>query len=163
MVLTTRLHSHYTAFAPFGAGFRGVQRGSSAHVSARANLRHMEHEPTDTTESVDDITTRALAKARHEFEQREARTREEIGRAVRAFRSVDSLDRELREARADLESALDALAGLDVNRAVIAEALGITEGTLARRLPRKRKSPRTSTASRRAQVRPSGNTEPDVF
>lgn len=123
----------------------------------------MEHEHTDEHASVDDITTRALTKARQEFERREARSREEIARAVRAFRSIDQLDRELKDKRAELESALDALAGLDVNRAVIAEALGITEGTLARRLPSKRKSPRTSGASRRVQGRPSGNTDSDVL
>lgn len=123
----------------------------------------MEHDYADEKTSVDDITTRALAKAREEFEQREARARDEISRAVRAFRSIDRLDRELKDKRAELESALDALAGLDVNRSVIAEALGITEGTLARRLPSKRKSPRTSGTSRRVQGRPSDNTDPGVL
>lgn len=129
---------------------------------ARASVALMEHEHTEQTPSVDDITTRALAQARREFEQREARAREEIGRAVRSFQLVDSLDRDLKDARLELDSALDALAALDVNRSVIAEALGITEGTLARRLPRKRKPARGSTASRRPQTRPTNNTDGDV-
>lgn len=122
----------------------------------------MEHEPAPESGTIDDITTRALAKVRREFELRDARIRDEIGRAVRSFQSVDSLDQELREARSELESSLDALASLDVSRAVIAEALGITEGTLARRLPTKRKSPRSSGTSRRVQVGPTNSTNPDV-
>lgn len=122
----------------------------------------MEPEHTDDSATVDDITTRALAQARREFEQREARAREEIGRAVRSFKAVDSLDRELKNARVELDSALDALAALEVNRSVIADALGITEGTLARRLPRKRKSSRGSTASRRPQTRTTNNTDGEV-
>lgn len=122
----------------------------------------MEHEPAPESGTVDDITTRALAKVRREFELRDARIRDEIGRAVRSFQSVDSLDQELREARSELESSLDALASLDVSRAVIAEALGITEGTLARRLPAKRKSPRSSGTSRRVQVGPTDSTSADV-
>lgn len=122
----------------------------------------MEHEPTDAAHSVDDITTRALAKARREFEQREARARDEISRAVRSFQLVDSLDQKLKDARTELESALDALASLDVNRSVIADALGITEGTLARRLPQKRKSPRGGTVSRRMQTRTTDSTDSDV-
>lgn len=122
----------------------------------------MDNEHNEADHSVDDITTRALAQARREFEQREARAREEIGRAIRSFQAVETLDRDLKNARTELESSLDALAGLDVSRAVIAEALGITEGTLSRRLPRKRKATRTA-ASRRAQSGPSDDTTSDVM
>lgn len=122
----------------------------------------MDQEHTQQDPSIDEIATRALAQARREFEQREERTRDEISRAVRAFRSIDTLERELKVARADLDSALDALASLDVNRSVIADALEISEGTLARRLPRKRKPARPSTTSRRPQVSTTDNTDPDV-
>lgn len=161
--LTTRLHLDHTVFARFVPSVLIAWPRFAARGRARANVPLMEHEDVAETPSVDDITTRALAKARQEFEAREARAGEEIGRAVRSFQLIGKLDQELREARADLESALDTLAGLDVNRSVIAEALGITEGTLARRLPRKRKSPRTSSTSRRAQLRPSDDTSSDVI
>lgn len=125
-------------------------------------MENEHHEGTSTDPSVDDIATRALAQARRDFEAREARAREEISRAIHSFRRIDTLERELKEARAELEASLEALSGLDVNRSVIADALGITEGTLSRRLPRKRKSPRSS-VSRRPQTRPSDDTPSDVM
>lgn len=125
-------------------------------------MEYEHHEGPSPEPSVDDITTRALAQARREFEAREARARDEISRAIHSFRRIDTLDQELKEARSELEAALEALSGLDVNRAVIADALGITEGTLSRRLPRKRKSPRSS-VSRRPQTRPSDDTTSDVM
>lgn len=146
--MTVRIRRRDAILARFSAAHR---RCLAPSTCAPASVSRMEPQHEETPQSVEDITTRALAQARREFEQREARAREEIERAVRSYKAIDSLSEDLKKVRAELEASLDALAGLDVNRAVIAEALGITEGTLARRLPQKRKSGRGSAVSRRPQ------------
>lgn len=106
------------------------------------------HAPSAATDP-QDVAARALADARAEFERREAQMREEISKAVTAYRSLEEAESLVKSAREDLQLSTKTLQSLGLERSALAEALGISQATLSRRInpaPRARRSRSTKNA-----------------
>lgn len=106
------------------------------------------HAPSTATDP-QDIAARALAEARAEFEQREAQMREELSKAIAAYRSLEEAEGLVKASREELQASTKALSSLGLERSNLAEALGISQATLSRRInptPRPRRS-RTTKSS----------------